>query len=317
MVSSRPPKDGVASVAYDASHAERVRFCYSYYEHFSNLIGKSDYTDGMYFGDRTVPYEIAQDNQIQYLLNEAGVRAGMRVLDIGCGRGRLLRAAEARGAKAVGITISSEQVRFCQNQGLDVRLMDYREISAAWPKYFDVVIANGSIEHFVSVRQGLARQASAIYAAMFDLIHRAFDPASSSGRLVTTVIHHRSRHGSRLRIGLQEKLMFSLLSSVYGGWYPLDGQLERCAEGRFQPIRVEDGTQDYLWTSQDAFAGWVAKLVPRSRASVQHVVEMLRTLARAGIKAPLFLLNPYLWTWQFQGQPPPVVLRRHTWKYVP
>lgn len=299
-----------------ARHIERVAACYSHYEHVSNMIEKSDYTDGMYYGDPSLDTERAQDNQAQYLLDRAGVVEGMTVLDVGCGRGRLLRAVRERGARAVGITICAEQADYCRAQGLDVELRDYRTVADEWEGRFDAVIANGSMEHFVSPAEGLARRASRIYAETFEIFHRLIDPRSSSRRLVTTVIHHRTRYGERLSLGVSEKLMFSLLAEVYGGWYPLDGQLEHCAAGRFRAVEALDGTEDYLWTSRDAFGGMARKLIPRSLEGAQHVVDYLRSILAAGARAPLFLLNPLLWTWQFMGDPPPVVLRRHTWEFV-
>lgn len=300
-----------------ARNIGRIKECYSYYERVSNLIEKSDYTDGMYYGDRSLDYEQAQDNQAQYLLDQARVVEGMTVLDVGCGRGRLLRAARERGAHAVGITISEEQVDHCRGQGLDVELRDYQTIADAWAGRFDAIIANGSMEHFVSPAEGLARRASRIYAATFEIFHRIINPRSLSRRLVTTVIHHRARYGERLSLGAVDKLMFSLLAEVYGGWYPLDGQLEHCAAGCFRAIEALDGTEDYLWTSQDAFAGMAAKLIPRSLDEARHIVDYVASIVGAGARAPLFLLNPLLWTWQFMGDPAPVVLRRHTWELVP
>ncbi len=32
------------------SHRQRVKACYTYYNYFSEVLEKSDYTDGMYFG---------------------------------------------------------------------------------------------------------------------------------------------------------------------------------------------------------------------------------------------------------------------------
>jgi cyclopropane fatty-acyl-phospholipid synthase-like methyltransferase len=239
----------------------------------------------------------------------------MTILDVGCGRGRLMEAAAKRGAQAIGVTISEEQVRHCRARGLDVRLLDYRDIGDDWTGRFDAVIANGSIEHFVSVEEGLARRASDVYRTMFALVHRILNPSSPSRRFVTTAIHHRRRPGEPLRLRKREKVLFALLAELYGGWYPLDGQLENCARGLFRALEVGDGTRDYLWTSEDAFRGWWRRLVPMGRDQLLPAVGLWQTLAEAGPRAPLFLANPWLWTQQFRGDPPPVVLRRHTWEY--
>src|ERR1700679_494493 len=67
---------GSANAEVDAQwqrHVDRVSSCYSYYDHLSNLVGRSDYTDGMYLGERRAGYEAAQQRQARYLLDQAGV----------------------------------------------------------------------------------------------------------------------------------------------------------------------------------------------------------------------------------------------------
>src|SRR4051812_13427765 len=88
----------------------RVVACYSVLDSFMPACGFDDLTEGMYEGDAHRPYEEAQARQAEVLLDRAGCGAGARVLDIGCGYGRALRAAAARGARARGITASPEQV---------------------------------------------------------------------------------------------------------------------------------------------------------------------------------------------------------------
>jgi cyclopropane fatty-acyl-phospholipid synthase-like methyltransferase len=116
------------------------------YDFFDRLIpaGMTDLTDGIYHGDESLSYEEAQDNQVNWLLDQVGCTEGSRILDIGCGKGRLLAAAERRGAKAIGITISPQQVDYCRRvRGLDVRLLNYRELGEEWNGRFDGIVANG------------------------------------------------------------------------------------------------------------------------------------------------------------------------------
>src|SRR5262245_26750119 len=111
-----------------AGNPRTVVQCYSLFEHFFPPCGMPDYTEGIYHGDASLPLEVAQQNQLQYVLDEAGCTAGSRILEIGCGNGTLLEAAASRGARAVGITISPEQVARCHRQNLDVRLLNYLDL---------------------------------------------------------------------------------------------------------------------------------------------------------------------------------------------
>src|SRR5690349_16473288 len=102
--------------------------CYSLFDAFLLACGFTDLTDGMYEGDPSRSHEDAQARQADVLLDRAGVRAGARLLEIGCGYGRLLRAAAGRGARAWGITVSPQQARHTTRTGLNVRLLDYRHL---------------------------------------------------------------------------------------------------------------------------------------------------------------------------------------------
>lgn len=44
-----------------------------------------DLTDGMYLGNPDTSYKQAQENQINWLLDQVGCKDGSRILDIGCG----------------------------------------------------------------------------------------------------------------------------------------------------------------------------------------------------------------------------------------
>src|SRR5205823_1339153 len=154
------------------------------------------------------------------------------------GYGRVLRAAAKRGAIACGITVSPEQVRRGRRAGLDVRLRDYRHRDGSWDGRFDAVLANGSLEHFAQPADAAAGRDDEIYRHLFATVHRLLDPASPAGRFVTTAVHFRRRpdpadllrppsafaHGS-------ERYHWSRLAHAFGGWYPVPGQLERCAAG--------------------------------------------------------------------------------------
>ena len=106
-----------------------------------------------------------QDAKVNRVLDMAGVQAGSRVLEIGCGWGALAEKAGQRGATVTGVTLSTEQLGFARGRlayaGLaaqaDLRLQDYRDIQdhpfdaicsvemveavgqAFWPTYFGTV----------------------------------------------------------------------------------------------------------------------------------------------------------------------------------
>lgn len=298
--------------------------CYSVFDSFFPALGFIDLTDGLYEGDPARDYETAQARQAEVLLDRAGVTAGRRVLDIGCGYGRILTAAQKRGAKARGITVSPEQVSRNTAAGLDVVLRNYKHLGTDWDGRFDAVIANGSLEHFAQAEDAVSQKDHEIYRHLFATVHRLLDPATPGAKFVTTAIHFRHRPNpadllkspSAFAWGSAE-FHLARLHHSFGGWYPLPGQLERCAEGYFRLVQEEDGTDDYRRTSEEWLGrvrrrlrslallrlGWAALPVFVRRPA--HTVRMLRCM-----------LGSETWNWQFRGDPAPTMLLRQTWERV-
>jgi SAM-dependent methyltransferase len=108
--------------------ARTVVECYDFLDRFLPECGIWDLTDGLYRGEPGTPHEQAQQRQVEWLLDQVQCRRGSRILEIGCGNGRLLQTAGERGADAIGVNVSRLQVDHCRARGLDVRLMDYQEI---------------------------------------------------------------------------------------------------------------------------------------------------------------------------------------------
>ena len=166
-----------------------VEKCYAFWEHTFRKGGILDLSEGYYDGCHTLSIEEAQARKFDYLLNQADCKEGTRILDIGCGNGSLLLAAKKRGAIVAGLTLSLEQASYCQSQGLDVRVCNYRNLPKKWLTSFDAVIANGSMEHFVQRNDVANGRANEIYKEFFEVVGSALDPKSSTQKLINTTIH--------------------------------------------------------------------------------------------------------------------------------
>lgn len=104
------------------------------------------------FPDHETGLDAAQDNKYRLVFDKLGLRAGDRLLDIGCGWGGMVRYAARQGVHAVGVTLSSEQATWAQKaierEGLgelaSVRLEDYRNVTETG---FDAISSIGITEH--------------------------------------------------------------------------------------------------------------------------------------------------------------------------
>ncbi len=97
--------------------------------------------------------EHAQWSKLELVCGKLDLGPGMRLLDVGCGWGSMVRhAARHHGVQAVGITISSEQAEWARRQvereGLtdqvEIRLCDYRELTDG---PYDAISSIGMSEH--------------------------------------------------------------------------------------------------------------------------------------------------------------------------
>jgi cyclopropane-fatty-acyl-phospholipid synthase len=97
--------------------------------------------------------EEAQAYKHDLVARKLGLRPGMRLLDVGCGWGGMVRhAAREYGVQALGVTLSKQQASWAQRaieeQGLsglaEVRHLDYRDVTEG---DFDAVSSIGLTEH--------------------------------------------------------------------------------------------------------------------------------------------------------------------------
>lgn len=90
----------------------------------------------------------AQEAKLDLVCRKIGLKAGDRILDIGCGWGSFAKfAAERYGAQVVGITVSVEQAELarerCKGLSVEIRVQDYRELH----EQFDHIVSLGMFEH--------------------------------------------------------------------------------------------------------------------------------------------------------------------------
>jgi cyclopropane-fatty-acyl-phospholipid synthase len=127
----------------------------------------------------------AQLRKIDGILDLADVKAGSRVLEIGCGWGSLAIRAAQRGAHVTAITLSAEQLRLARERvaaaglsGLvDVCLQDYREAAGR----YDAVV---SVEMIEAVGE-------AYWPTYFTVLDRLLAPGGKVAIQAITMAHER------------------------------------------------------------------------------------------------------------------------------
>ena len=137
-----------------ARDAEAIHHHYDVSNQFYEyILGESmTYTCACYPSESST-LEEAQFHKYDLVCRKLGLQPGMRLLDVGCGWGGMVRhAVEHYGVTALGVTLSQRQAEWAAKaiaeQGLDgraeVRFQDYRDVSETG---FDAVSSIGLTEH--------------------------------------------------------------------------------------------------------------------------------------------------------------------------
>ncbi|MBV8432095.1 MAG: class I SAM-dependent methyltransferase [Solirubrobacterales bacterium] len=131
-----------------------VRHHYDVSNRFYRLVlGPSLVYSCAYFASPDDTLEAAQERKLDLICHKLGLRAGERLLDIGCGWASLLiHAARRYGVFGVGVTLSAPQAELGRarvaeaglEDRVEIRVQDYREV-ADGP--FDKIASVGMYEH--------------------------------------------------------------------------------------------------------------------------------------------------------------------------
>ncbi|HEX2808526.1 MAG TPA: class I SAM-dependent methyltransferase [Kineosporiaceae bacterium] len=183
--------------------AEAIHHHYDVSNRFYELLlGESmTYTCAWYPTDDTT-LDQAQYAKYDLVARKLGLRPGMRLLDVGCGWGGMVRHAVLHhGVTAVGVTLSAEQAKWAQleieRQGLTDRAVvlhrDYRDVTETG---FDAISSIGLTEH-IGVRN---------YPAYFSFLMSKLRPG---GRLLNHCITRPdNRHTPRVKGGFIDRYVF-------------------------------------------------------------------------------------------------------------
>jgi cyclopropane-fatty-acyl-phospholipid synthase len=231
-----------------------LEFTYSLIDRIFRLsLGElADFSGAKYDGDFALSLEEAQRRKHAYVAEQIGIGPGRRVLDLGCGWGPLLDFVRRRGGTGVGVTLSSAQASSCRRHGLDVHLLDAREITRESFGLFDGVASLGAFEHFCSPAEHRAGRQDEIYRAVFDRVAsllpergRFYLQTMVFGRNMIPVdqIDIRAPRGS-------DAWCLALMGRQFpGSFLPYgQGQIIRGAEPHFRLVSSMSGRLDYIET---------------------------------------------------------------------
>jgi cyclopropane-fatty-acyl-phospholipid synthase len=163
---TRPPKPPASELVPRGTRHSRERDARAVQHHydvsnefFELFLGPTmTYSCGVWARSGASTLEEAQEAKLELVCAKLGLRAGERVLDVGCGWGAFaLHAARRHGVHVTGITLSPSQAARARERveeagladKIDIRLADYRELVA---EPFDAIASIGMVEHVGEVQ---------------------------------------------------------------------------------------------------------------------------------------------------------------------
>jgi len=250
----------------------------------------ADFSGAKYDGRFSLSLEEAQRRKHEYVAEQLAIEPGHRVLDLGCGWGALLNFVRDRGATGTGVTLSSAQAAACRRHGLDVHLLDAREVSRESFGPFDAVASLGAFEHFCSPEQYRAGQQEELYRRLFARIASLL-PDGGRFYLQTMVFGRNMIPAEQIDIETLKGLppresdawYLALLGRQFpGSWLPSgQEQISRCAEPHFRLLSSSNGRLDYIET----ISQWNARIgAPSWRKTLYKLALVPRWLASADFR---------------------------------
>lgn len=210
----------------------------------------------------------AQRDKLELVCSKLKLKAGERVLDVGCGWGAfVIHAASHHEVSAVGITLSPAQAQLARRRveqaGLadrvEIRLADYRDLAG---ERYDAIASIGMVEHVGSHQIDLyARQLAGLLP--------------QGGRLLNHGIS-RLRHGDPEAGPFSERYVFPDAAPLHLSRVQL--ALERAG---FVTQHVEGFASDYARTLGEWIANLDANLPKAERLAGPERVRVWRLYLRA------------------------------------
>jgi cyclopropane-fatty-acyl-phospholipid synthase len=205
-------------------------------EFFALFLDRSMTYSCAYWAGGAQTLEEAQEAKLELVCKKLSLRAGERILDVGCGWGSfVIHAARRHGIGAVGITLAERQAELARERvreagvadRVEIRVADYREVSDG---PFDAIASIGMVEH-------VGEEQIDAYARR---LHRLLEPG---GRLLNHGIAKLKDFDAPDEGAFSERFVFP-----DGVPLPLSRVLQALERAEFTPTHVEGLQDDYAKT---------------------------------------------------------------------
>lgn len=223
--------------------------------HFFHTLRSGDYADfscAFFDGNFNQTLAAAQKAKHQWVLDGLRFQSADRILDVGCGWGPVLNAVRKRGGKALGLTLSSAQAKYCATKGLKVSLQDWKTARPFTLGVFNGIISIGAFEHFCSMNEYTQGKQDSIYRDFFAFCAHAL-PVGGRLFLQTMTWGKAVPDPKTVSLtapeGTPERILARLAKFYPGSWLPSGKeQIIAAASEHFHFLHSSNGRLDYIET---------------------------------------------------------------------
>jgi SAM-dependent methyltransferase len=176
-----------------------------------------------------------------------------RVLDVGCGAGRVLLDLQERGFDAVGIDHSPGAVEVCRRRGArDVRVLRFEDVDESLGRFDTVVLYANNLGLLGSRSRG-RRLLGRLHAVTTDrsrIIGGSYDPYTTKTEL-HRAYHRRNRERGRMGGQIRLRLRYRELATPWVDWLLIspDELVELVAGTGWHVTRRFDGADPEVYVA--------------------------------------------------------------------
>ena len=243
----------------DWDKSKEMDFTYTNLDKFIRLsLGENaHFSNAMYDGDYSLTLDQAQQKKYEFVVKNLFIKAGSRVLDLGCGWGGWLKyLRDTVKAKGVGVNLSRGQAASCRKNGLEVYLKDARYVKPEDFGTFDAVTAFGSFEHVASVQEYIDGKQDAVYDDYFRHVANLL-PQGGRFYMQSMVFSKNMIPFEKFNINDPDKnsdayILALLTKHNPDSWLPYGHEhIIKAASPYFKKIYYSSGRLDYVKTNRE------------------------------------------------------------------
>lgn len=201
-----------------------------------------NFSGGLYLNEGEDPQTML-DNKIKWIVKNCDIKQGTKILDIGCGTGYVIqRLQKEYGADVYGIQLSQDAVDNNMYESLEGRVFvdNIKTIDRLdWYDNFDVLILNGSTEHFAYYKDYVVDNMTDIYNNIHDRMNKMLKPG---GRIFYSGLYIIDEISN---LSWEQYYYLYLVEREFGGWYPVKDRLKFMNSDYWKLKTVIDTTEGY------------------------------------------------------------------------